>query len=40
MFSRLFGKPKQETNALSTLDKLNEVWFLFYGFANTYAFIF
>ncbi|XP_044494936.1 vacuolar protein sorting-associated protein 32 homolog 2-like [Mangifera indica] len=24
MFNRLFGKPKQETNALSTLDKLNE----------------
>lgn len=27
MFSRMFGKPKQETNALTTLDKLNEVWF-------------
>uniref|UniRef100_A0A6N2N528 Uncharacterized protein n=1 Tax=Salix viminalis TaxID=40686 RepID=A0A6N2N528_SALVM len=24
MFNRLFGKPKQETNALATLDKLNE----------------
>ncbi|KAI4380381.1 hypothetical protein MLD38_006579 [Melastoma candidum] len=24
MLGRLFGKPKQETNALSTLDKLNE----------------
>ncbi|KAF9662453.1 hypothetical protein SADUNF_Sadunf18G0054800 [Salix dunnii] len=24
MFTRLFGKPKQETNALATLDKLNE----------------
>ncbi|KAA3486117.1 vacuolar protein sorting-associated protein 32-like protein 2-like [Gossypium australe] len=24
MFNRLFGKPKQETNALTTLDKLNE----------------
>ncbi|PKI70431.1 hypothetical protein CRG98_009206 [Punica granatum] len=24
MFSRIFGKPKQETNALTTLDKLNE----------------
>ncbi|KAJ0089725.1 hypothetical protein Patl1_13404 [Pistacia atlantica] len=24
MFSRLFGKPQQETNALTTLDKLNE----------------
>ncbi|KAG5547324.1 hypothetical protein RHGRI_013114 [Rhododendron griersonianum] len=24
MFSRMFGKPKQETNALTTLDKLNE----------------
>ena len=25
MFSRMFGKPKQETNAVATLDKLNEV---------------
>ncbi|KAL5728930.1 hypothetical protein ACHQM5_001952 [Ranunculus cassubicifolius] len=24
MFTKLFGKPKQETNALATLDKLNE----------------
>ncbi|CAI9759049.1 unnamed protein product [Fraxinus pennsylvanica] len=24
MFTRIFGKPKQETNALTTLDKLNE----------------
>ncbi|KAG8376091.1 hypothetical protein BUALT_Bualt09G0027400 [Buddleja alternifolia] len=24
MFSRILGKPKQETNALTTLDKLNE----------------
>ncbi|XP_040997448.1 vacuolar protein sorting-associated protein 32 homolog 2-like [Juglans microcarpa x Juglans regia] len=24
MFQRVFGKPKQETNALTTLDKLNE----------------
>ncbi|PPS03782.1 hypothetical protein GOBAR_AA16885 [Gossypium barbadense] len=24
MFNRLFGKPKQEANALTTLDKLNE----------------
>ncbi|KAG9456514.1 hypothetical protein H6P81_001022 [Aristolochia fimbriata] len=24
MFQRIFGKPKQETNALATLDKLNE----------------
>ncbi|CAI9766029.1 unnamed protein product [Fraxinus pennsylvanica] len=24
MFTRMFGKPKQETNALTTLDKLNE----------------
>ncbi|PPD98023.1 hypothetical protein GOBAR_DD04962 [Gossypium barbadense] len=24
MFNRLFGKPKQETSALTTLDKLNE----------------
>ncbi|KAK4432939.1 Vacuolar protein sorting-associated protein [Sesamum alatum] len=24
MFSRILGKPKQETNALATLDKLNE----------------
>ncbi|KAL0372159.1 UNVERIFIED_CONTAM: Vacuolar protein sorting-associated protein [Sesamum calycinum] len=24
MFTRIFGKPKQETNALATLDKLNE----------------
>ncbi|KAJ1421049.1 Snf7 family [Sesbania bispinosa] len=24
MFSRVFGKPKQETNAVATLDKLNE----------------
>ncbi|CAL5438151.1 unnamed protein product [Camellia sinensis] len=24
MFSRLFGKPKEEANALTTLDKLNE----------------
>ncbi|KAM7274904.1 hypothetical protein ACFE04_016770 [Oxalis oulophora] len=24
MFNRIFGKPKQETNALATLDKLNE----------------
>ncbi|KAJ0081255.1 hypothetical protein Patl1_11079 [Pistacia atlantica] len=34
MFNRLFGKPKQETNALTTLDKLNEsydagsVWYV------------
>lgn len=25
MIARIFGKPKEETNALSTLDKLNEV---------------
>lgn len=25
MIARIFGKPKQETNALATLDKLNEV---------------
>jgi len=25
MMNRLFGKPKQEANALQTLDKLNEV---------------
>lgn len=31
MFNRLFGKPKQETNALSTLDKLNEVFFFIIG---------
>ncbi|KAF3788784.1 Vacuolar sorting-associated protein [Nymphaea thermarum] len=24
MFTRIFGKPKQETNAVATLDKLNE----------------
>uniref|UniRef100_A0A2P2LU25 Uncharacterized protein n=1 Tax=Rhizophora mucronata TaxID=61149 RepID=A0A2P2LU25_RHIMU len=24
MFNRLFGRPKQETNALTTIDKLNE----------------
>ncbi|PIA64535.1 hypothetical protein AQUCO_00100191v1 [Aquilegia coerulea] len=24
MFTRIFGKPKQDTNALTTLDKLNE----------------
>ncbi|KAL0345141.1 UNVERIFIED_CONTAM: Vacuolar protein sorting-associated protein [Sesamum radiatum] len=24
MFARILGKPKQETNALATLDKLNE----------------
>ncbi|CAK9171448.1 unnamed protein product [Ilex paraguariensis] len=24
MFTRIFGKPKQETNALTTIDKLNE----------------
>lgn len=29
MFSRMFGKPKQETNAVATLDKLNEVPFIF-----------
>lgn len=27
MFSRVFGKPKQEANAVTTLDKLNEVIF-------------
>lgn len=32
MFTRLFGKPKQETNALSTLDKLNEVKILLHYF--------
>lgn len=26
MFTRIFGKPKPETNALTTLDKLNEVF--------------
>lgn len=25
MLNKLFGKPKQESNALQTLDKLNEV---------------
>lgn len=25
MLNKLFGKPKQESNALATLDKLNEV---------------
>jgi len=25
MFTRIFGKPKQEANTLTTLDKLNEV---------------
>ncbi|RWW33616.1 hypothetical protein GW17_00001661 [Ensete ventricosum] len=25
MFSKLFGKPKEQTNAVATLDKLNEV---------------
>lgn len=25
MFSRLFGRPKTESNALATLDKMNEV---------------
>ncbi|MQL93515.1 hypothetical protein Taro_026160 [Colocasia esculenta] len=24
MFTRLFGKPKEEANALTTIDKLNE----------------
>lgn len=37
MFSRIFGKPKQETNALATIDKLNEVRFLFYGIADICA---
>lgn len=42
MFTRMFGKPKQETNALASLDKLNEVgspiaftsssYFLFSGY--------
>lgn len=27
MFTKVFGKPKQEANAVATLDKLNEVWF-------------
>jgi len=29
MFTRVFGKPKQDTssNALATLDKLNEVFY-------------
>lgn len=25
MFTRIFGKPKQEANAVATLDRLNEV---------------
>ena len=29
MFTRIFGKPKQEENAVATLDKLNEVFGLF-----------
>lgn len=29
MFNRLFGKPKQEANALTTIDKLTEVLLFF-----------
>jgi predicted house-cleaning NTP pyrophosphatase (Maf/HAM1 superfamily) len=28
MFTRIFGKPKEQANALATLDKLNEVTFV------------
>ena len=42
MFTRLFGKPKQEANALTTLDKLNEVWlnFLSIQYASEVFFFF
>lgn len=30
MFTRMFGKSKQETNALTTMDKLNEVSFVYH----------
>jgi hypothetical protein len=38
MFNRIFGKPKEQANssALATLDKLNEVTFLFFFLAYDY----
>lgn len=38
MFSRVFGKAKQENNAVATLDKLNEVFpFNFWLFAFSFS---
>ncbi|RZS21338.1 hypothetical protein BHM03_00053967 [Ensete ventricosum] len=31
MFGRLFGKPKEQTSTLATLDKLNEVLLIYRG---------
>jgi predicted house-cleaning NTP pyrophosphatase (Maf/HAM1 superfamily) len=36
MFTRIFGKPKEQANALATLDKLNEVAFIFLSLINSF----
>lgn len=36
MLNRLFGKPKEQANALATLDKLNEVTFSNLVFFNMF----
>jgi len=38
MFTRIFGKPKQEANTLTTLDKLNEVSWIWISQLRDYFF--